>query len=145
VNAIGAEKVFIMTEKFTRTPEEIRTQFRDNDPWFALWLVADVGATVVGGASFRRGVASKNAHSADLGVSVRKEFRGLGLGEAMMRTGMEWARSVGVTRLRLGVFATNATAIALYRKLGFVEEGRLRGEVILHGGPVDEVLMALRL
>ncbi len=62
-----------------------------------------------------------------------------------MRAGIEWARDVGVRRLKLGVFETNERALALYRKLGFVEEGRLKGEVVLDGKPVDEILMALTL
>ena len=62
-----------------------------------------------------------------------------------MRAGIEWAKSVGITRLRLSVFQTNERAIALHRKLGIVEEGRLNGEVILDGRPVDELLMALSL
>jgi RimJ/RimL family protein N-acetyltransferase len=142
VNAIGAEGVYIMTEKFTRTVEEIRKQFQEDAPPTTLWLAAEVDGRLVGGANFSRGGPSKNAHTASLGVTVRKEFRGLGLGEAMMQAGIAWARSVGVAKLKLGVFATNTSAIALYHKLGFVEEGRLKNEVILEGRPVDELLMA---
>jgi ribosomal protein S18 acetylase RimI-like enzyme len=85
----------------------------------------------------------KNAHTAQLGVAVRKDARGLGLGTALMKAGIGWARSVGVRKLTLGVFASNDRAVRLYRGLGFVEEGRLRGQVILGGVPVDELLMAL--
>lgn len=142
-NAIGSEQVYLMTERFVRSVEEIRAQFQDAGPRAALWLVAEVDSKVVGGANFRRGNWSKNAHTADSGAAIRKEYRGLGIGEALMRAGLEWAQSVGIRKLKLGVFATNDRAIALYRKLGFVEEARLKGEVILDGRPVDEILMAL--
>lgn len=145
VRAIGAERVFIMTETLRRTLEQVRDQFAQSEPDTTLWLVAEVEGTIAGGADFHRGLHSKNAHVADLGVAILKRFRGQGLGEAVMRCGIEWARGVGVTRLRLGVFETNDRAMALYRKLGFVEEGRLKGEVILDGLPRDEVLMALFL
>jgi RimJ/RimL family protein N-acetyltransferase len=145
VSAIGAEWIYLMTEIFRRTPDQVREQFRDADPTSTLWLVGELEGKVVAGADFHRGIHSKNAHTASLGVAVRREFRGLGFGEALMRAGTEWARSVGVTRLKLGVFATNRPALSLYQKLGFVEEGRLKGEVILDGRPVDEVLMALSL
>ena len=141
-NAIGAEGVYLMTERYTRTVDEVRSQFRDADPRSALWLVAELDGRVVGGANLQRGRWSKNDHVADLGVAIRKEFRGRGIGEALLRAGLEWARAVGIRKVRLGVFATNERAIALYRKLGFVEEARLRGEVVLEGAPVDEVLMA---
>ena len=144
-NAIGAEQVYVMTERFGRSVDDVRAQFRDADPSAMLWLAAECGGRVVGGASFERGKWSKNAHTAVLGVALLPEFRGLGIGETLMRAGIEWARSVGIRKLRLGVFATNDRALALYRKLGFAEEARLRGEVVIAGQPVDEVLMALWL
>jgi RimJ/RimL family protein N-acetyltransferase len=140
--AIGAERVYVMTEKLRRSVEEVRTQFRDADPRSELWLVAEVDGRVVGGANFRRGRWMKNAHTAELGVAIRKEFRGRGIGEALMRAGIEWARGVGIRKLKLGVFATNTAARALYRKLEFEEEAHLKAEIILDGQSVDEVLMA---
>ncbi len=145
MNRVAAEGVYLMTERFARTVDEIRAQFRDNDPRLNLWLVAEVDGKVVGGGNFSRGRWTKNAHTADLGLSLLPEFRGLGLGRAMMEAGLEWARGVGVRKVKLGVFATNERAIALYRRLGFVEEARLRGEAILDGKPVDELLMVLWL
>ncbi len=144
-NRIGAERVYTLTERLGRTLEEVRAQFRDADPRTTLWLVAEVGGEVVGGANFRRGTWAKNAHTADLGVAILPAHRGRGLGEALMRAGIDWAREVGVRKLKLGVFATNERAIRLYRRLGFVEEARLRGEVVLQGEPVDELLFALWL
>jgi RimJ/RimL family protein N-acetyltransferase len=145
VRAIGAERIYIMTEEFARTAEEVREQFRETESPSTLWLVGELDGKVIGGADFHRGSHSKNAHTALLGVAVRREFRGLGFGEALMRVGAEWARRLGVTRLKLGVFATNEPAISLYRKLGFVDEGRLNGEVMLEGRAVDEILMVLWL
>jgi RimJ/RimL family protein N-acetyltransferase len=142
-HAIASERIYLMSESFTRTVEEIRVQFRDADPQQVLWLVAEVDGAVVGGANFARGRWRKNAHTADLGVALLPGFRGRGIGEALMREGIEWARSVGVRKLTLGVFATNERAVALYRRLGFAEEARLRGQGILDGRPVDEILMAL--
>lgn len=145
VNAVGAERVFVMTERLLRSLDEVRAQFRDADPAFDLWLAAEVEGQIVGGADFRRSRHSKHSHAAELGIAILREFRGLGLGRAMLEAGIDWAKSVGVRKLKLGVFATNDRALALYRKLGFIEEARLKGEVILDDKPVDEVLMALWL
>jgi RimJ/RimL family protein N-acetyltransferase len=143
LSAVGAEKVYLMTERFDRTAEEVRKFVEQHDGVAGEYLVAVVEGTVAGSANFLRGKQSKNAHTAELGVAVRKEWRGLGIGAALMEAGIRWARSVGVRKLTLGVFATNERAVRLYRRLGFVEEGRLRGQVILDGVPVDELLMAL--
>ena len=46
------------------------------------------------------------------------------MGSALLAAAIEWARERGLHKLSLGVFAHNAPAIALYRRFGFVEEGR---------------------
>ena len=61
---------------------------------------------------------------ADFGMGVAKEWRGRGVGSALLTAAIEWARERSLHKLSLSVFAHNTAAIALYRKLGFVEEGR---------------------
>jgi RimJ/RimL family protein N-acetyltransferase len=134
-----------MTETFARPVDEIQRQFRDADPRAELWLLAELDGHVVGGANFRRGRWTKNAHTADLGVALLPAVRGRGIGEELLREGFEWARSVGIRKLKLGVFASNERAVMFYLKLGFVVEARLKDEVVLDGRPTDEILMALWL
>lgn len=145
VNAIGAEGIYIMTERLLLTPKEERAVFRRADGKSELYIVAIIGGEIVGTADVARGRHSKNRHAASLGIAIRKDARGVGLGMAMMRAMIGWARSVGIRKLTLGVFASNTPAVALYRKLGFTQEGRLKEQVILKERPVDELLMALWL
>jgi RimJ/RimL family protein N-acetyltransferase len=49
----------------------------------------------------------------------------------------------GIERIQLTVFASNQNAIALYRQLGFVEEGVRRRAWFLDGRYDDSVEMAL--
>jgi len=60
----------------------------------------------------------------DIGLSVLREWRGRGVGSALLAEAIEWARERGLHKLSLSVFPHNAAAIALYRKFGFVQEGR---------------------
>jgi RimJ/RimL family protein N-acetyltransferase len=60
----------------------------------------------------------------EIGMAILREWRGRGVGSALMAAAIEWARERGLHKLSLGVFAHNAAGIALYRKFGFVEEGR---------------------
>lgn len=145
VNAIGAEGVQIMTERLAISPTEERAVFRKADGRSGLYIVAVLGGEVVGTADISRGRQSKNRHTADLGIALRKDARGVGLGTAMMQTMIDWARSMGIRKITLGVFASNGPALALYRRLGFIQEGRRMGQVILRRKPVDELLMALWL
>jgi ribosomal protein S18 acetylase RimI-like enzyme len=55
---------------------------------------------------------------------VDSEWRGRGVGSALVRAAIERARGQGLHKLCLEVFPTNTAAIGLYRKFGFVEEGR---------------------
>ncbi len=60
----------------------------------------------------------------DLGMAITREWRGRGIGSELMPAAIEWARGRGLHKLSLSVFSHNTAAIALYRKYGFVEEGR---------------------
>jgi RimJ/RimL family protein N-acetyltransferase len=60
----------------------------------------------------------------EIGMAVAREWRGRGVGSALLATAIDWARENGLHKLSLSVFAHNSAAIALYRKFGFVEEGR---------------------
>jgi ribosomal protein S18 acetylase RimI-like enzyme len=60
----------------------------------------------------------------EIGMAVAREWRGKGVGSALMAEAIDWARERGLHKLSLSVFAHNDAAIALYRKFGFVEEGR---------------------
>ena len=51
-------------------------------------------------------------------------------------------RWMQMTRLELEVYVDNAAAIALYRKHGFVEEGRMRAYAFRDGQYVDALGMA---
>jgi ribosomal protein S18 acetylase RimI-like enzyme len=59
-----------------------------------------------------------------------------------MAEALRWARSVGVDKIVLSVYPHNTGAIALYRKFGFVEEGRLARHSRKSYGDEDEILMA---
>lgn len=85
---------------------------------------------------------------ADLAMLVDRGWRGRGVGTALVLAAVDWARAEGLHKLCLEVFAHNAPAIALYRKCGFVDEGRrvrqyrrANGEIwdaILMGRPLDQ-------
>jgi ribosomal protein S18 acetylase RimI-like enzyme len=60
----------------------------------------------------------------EIGMLVAREWRRRGVGSALVAAAIEWARVRGLHKLSLSVFAHNTAAIALYHRLGFVEEGR---------------------
>jgi putative acetyltransferase len=61
----------------------------------------------------------------------------------LMATLIDWALRTRVEKIELIVRSTNQPAIRLYRKFGFVEEGRFRNRVRLADGDyIDDVSMA---
>ena len=64
-----------------------------------------------------------------------------GIGAALIEEAMKRARGLGVVKLELTVFPHNAPAIALYRKLGFREEGSCAARYFIDGRYIDAMLM----
>ena len=56
-------------------------------------------------------------------VAVDPDGRGMGVGKKLMTEMLTWLRRRGARRVYLEVRTDNVAAIALYRKLGFVEVG----------------------
>ena len=79
---------------------------------------------------------------------VAPEWRRHGLGASLLKAVINQAQRWGSERLLLEVRAGNATALQLYRRAGFVEEGRRRGyypPLEQGAGAEDAVLMSRRL
>lgn len=110
-----------------------------------LSLSLEVDGALAGNVMVHRRAGRHYAHVAEIAIVVSNEHRRAGLGRILMETGIAWSRAVGVTKLSLQVFSDNAAAIALYRSLGFIEEGVARGEVRMPSGDRDVLLMALAL
>ena|SRR5438874_5432280 len=110
----------------------------------SILLVGDAGGEIVAVANCTGGQRKANRHNCVLGISVRKEWRDRGLGTAVMRRLLDWARQSGVvTRVELEVFPHNDRAIHVYEKLGFQHEGCRRNAFIKEGRYVDSLVMAV--
>jgi RimJ/RimL family protein N-acetyltransferase len=101
----------------------------------------DDGA-LVGRLSVGRDPHPASTHVADVGLMVAQEARRQGVGTALLRAAVEWAREVGVRKLELHVFPWNEAAIALYDGFGFEREGYRKRHYHRGGEFVDAILMA---
>ena len=88
-------------------------------------IIAVVDGKIAGTAGIDAlGNKYKTKHRAEFGIGIAKEFWGLGLGRASTEACIECAKEAGYTQLELDVVSDNASAISLYKKVGFVEYGR---------------------
>ena len=110
-------------------------------------LIAIIDGKIAGTAGIEAvGKKYKVKHRADFGISVLKEYWGLGLGKALTKACIQCAKNAGYNQLELNVVADNERALSLYRSLGFEEFGRNpRGFNSKTSGYQELIYMMLKL
>jgi RimJ/RimL family protein N-acetyltransferase len=120
--------------------EERFTKRRD-DPQFIQFAVT-VDDRVIGSCLLMH--EDPLARHAEVGISLALSETGKGYGTEAMRVLVDYAFARrNLRRVHLLVLASNERAIASYRKLGFVEEGRQREHAWARGHYEDMMLMGL--
>jgi len=102
----------------------------------ALWIEAPPGLTVValeekrmlGSAKMGPNRPGPGSHVATASFMVPAEARGRGIGKALCRYALAWARERGFAGMQFNAVAeSNAGAVKLYRQLGFQIVGTVPG------------------
>ena len=131
-------------EEFDKGVEEEREWIQEHyDKPAHLTLTAEVNGPLVGFLGFENGSRKRLTHQGILHMSVHPQFRNKGVGAALLKSLLDWAKENPVIeKIALEVFAANQPAIGLYKKLGFLEEGRrVRHVKIADGKYIDVILM----
>ncbi len=111
-------------------------------PHAAVFVAETDDGTLVGRLSVGRDPHPASAHVADVGLMVARDARRRGVGTALLRAAVDWAREAGVRKLELHVFPWNEAAISLYESFGFEREGYRKQHYRRGGEYVDAILMA---
>jgi RimJ/RimL family protein N-acetyltransferase len=107
-------------------------------------IVAEKDGEIVGWIVFEITQNRKRlSHTGSFGMLIRKSYRGLGIGKMLLKDLLEWAeKNPLIEKVSLAVFSTNHRAISLYKKMGFIEEGRKIKEFKFNDNEyVDDILM----
>ncbi len=137
------------TASWTETPKTVDDIARWFDDRVALGfpvLVAEDGGAVLGYASygpFRAGEGYRE--TVEHSVYVARAARGRGIARLLMERLIVAARAAGLARMVGGISADQPASIDLHRKLGFEEQGRLKGVGVKRGKRLDLALMVLAL
>ncbi len=111
-NSYDKEREAAFLEEKTKSQNEIE-------------IVAVADGRIVGTAGIEQvGAKYKLAHRAEFGVSVLKEYWGLGIGSALTAACIKCAKDAGYVQLELNAVADNERALSMYKRAGFVEFGR---------------------
>ncbi|HEK9100428.1 GNAT family N-acetyltransferase [Bacillus pfraonensis] len=100
------------------------------------------GEQLVGFILANGGNAQRNKHAAAIVIGILQAYSGKGIGTMLFKEIEKWARLHDVWRLELTVMAHNTRAQALYKKVGFEQEGVKKASLIIDGKDVDEYYMA---
>ncbi len=144
VDGVARERRFLVlleAPPVEATREYVLGNLRDGNPH----VVALVGDEVVGWCDILRAAPPSLRHGGMLGIGVLAEWRGRGIGPALLQAAIALARERGFRRVELGVRADNPRAWELYERFGFEHEGRLRRHLCVDGEFHDDLVMALLL
>jgi RimJ/RimL family protein N-acetyltransferase len=125
--------IFISSDQILTTIEEFNNSLEQQKGWIKTYsdnptstiLLAELDGQIVGLLDFTTKKRKKISHTGEFGMSVHPDFQGKGIGNKLIETFLNWAtEKSGIEKIILSVFASNEKAINLYKKFGFIEEGR---------------------
>lgn len=118
-------------KRLTERPDHVRS------------LVAEHNGEVVGQLSLVAMEHPRRKHVATIGLAVKGSAQGQGVGSALMAAALDIADNwLDTRRVELEVYADNESAIGLYKKFGFEQEGRCRDYAFKGGEYTDALIMA---
>ena len=127
LKATSAETPYLIREpeEITITEEKEKQFIRDKmDAERELMLLAFIDGKHIGNCSLMSIAPYKRySHRCDVAIALYKDYCGFGIGQAMLKTVLDVAKSVGYEQAELEVMAENKDAIAMYEKMGFEKFG----------------------
>lgn len=113
------------------------------------FAVSEYEGEIAGLAQIERFKPLRTRHIASVSIGVHPLRQGIGIGRALMKYLLDWAKhsdNPKITRVELNVLADNSRARHLYESLGFELEGIRKRFILDHEGQYcDDCLMALLL
>lgn len=148
INELSAEDTFVAYsgEKVTLKEEKdiIKTRLSSLKKGNCVPVVCEINGRMASNCRVGRKLSMKKRarHIAVIVISVRKEFRGEGIGKECMKELITQAKNIeGVDTLKLTAFEENKHAIRLYEKSGFKVIGRLPKQYLYKGKYQGSVIM----
>lgn len=148
-NLVGGETDFLSFGKneFKMTLQEykefIKSTALENN---SMLILATIGNEIASIASITSNQKSRTKHVGTLGIVIKEQHCGLGLGKEIMNYLINWASLNGITKkIDLVTREDNTRAIELYKKVGFQEEGILKKDTYINGVYYNTLVMGLIL
>jgi len=86
----------------------------------------------------------RESHIGEIGISVRKEYRRIGLGKILLNEILKLAKKKLKPKIfRLSVYESNKIAQNFYKKFGFKKVAKIPQQAQYKGKLIDEIIMIL--
>ncbi|WKA55451.1 GNAT family N-acetyltransferase [Planococcus shixiaomingii] len=123
--------------------EKIKTSLEKNN----LFAVYERDGIVVGFLVFKRYTYNRLHHAGSMGMGIQEEYTNQGIGTQLIEYLIDWAKQQeNLEKICLGVVSVNERAINVYKRLGFIEEGRQKNQIKYEDGTYsDDIVMAYML
>lgn len=122
-------------EFLTTAPKDVKNKKK-------VYLIAKDGDKVVANTSVELGRQRKD-HIGEFAIGIRDGYRGAGLGKYIMSEVLKMAKKdlPGLKIFQLEVYENNKPGIALYKKMGFKEVGKIPKQIQHKGKLISEYIM----
>lgn len=116
--------------------EEIKLTVSQTEDWIrkflsqdnSLMLVAEYENTIIANIDLTGNQRKIMHHTAVIGMGMPKQWRNTGLGTALISAVIDWAKENPILEMIwLQVYLQNELGIGLYKKMGFEENGVIKG------------------
>ncbi len=141
---IGERARILLVKKLTKRGEYewLRNVIKDMKSGKKIQILVDVGGRVAGSAEIRRKKDTAESHIGDLGISIAKGYRDIGIGSELIKTLIQMAKEKWKIEIaKISVISDNKRAMHVYKKLGFRIVGRIPGGYKREGKYLDEILL----
>lgn len=146
VRSSSQERSYVLMEIYGKDAAAQRAYIERLDRDHNLFLVASVNEKLVGILALLDSLlCSTPVPALSVGVHIDRDWRGRGIGSAMLRYAVRWAKDHDYRRLEADIFTTNERSLHLFDKAGFREETCRRRSVQVGVSRISEVILAKSL
>ncbi len=148
IRSNARERSYVLMEQYGRGIASELEFVRTLDRLRNLLIVATAGVEVIGclaGLQADDGKREETAGVLQLGLHLREEFRGKGIGTQMLAYAIDWARERGFKRIQAIIFTPNRRSIKLFSNAGFSEEGTRTHDIMMGTECVNKIVMTKSL
>lgn len=112
----------------------------------SILLIAEYDGELIGNIDITGSKRSKMFHTGMLGMGIKEKWRNQGLGKALIKYAIEWAKNNSeIEIIWLDVYASNELGCNLYKNAGFEVSGIIKDFFKEENGFIDKIQMYQRI